>query len=1402
MFGTSSLSVLSSFDHQNQDWKTYKSRLQQWCIANGIDEQSDKAGIKRRAVLLSALTESTYQLASNLALPDDIATKSYESILGILDEHFIPKRCGFAERYNFYAAMQQNGETHGQWAARLRGLAAHCAFKNLEESLLDKFVMGMLRGPERERLFAQEIRELTLSKAVELAESVRCAREGAAAAVVPETSGREGVFKIAQQAKGSADRTAGEKCLVCGYKNHKTSECRFSKFKCRICDRKGHLRRMCPRNKVKHLEQGNDDDEGDDGEFLKNISCPNGEPLYETVCLEGRKFRCEIDSGSPVSVISEKTYKRWFSGVPLSPPAEKLFTYDGGTLNIIGVLNMNVEYLKHLALLSIYVVRDGGPPLLGRDFMREFKLELISTIGYCKNVDVTTVMELTKLFPKLFSNELGCFNKFEISLTLKDNAKPVFIKSRPVPFALKDRINAELERLVSLDILEPVKYSDYASPIVPVLKNDGSVRICADYSCTINKQLLVERYPLPSVQELFTKLHNGEEYSKLDLSMAYMQFRINKKSQKLTCINTPRGLFNYTRLVFGLSSAPAIFQRAMESLVGDMEGVYCYLDDLVLTAENRVLHERKLKEVLCRLQDAGLTLRKDKCAFFQNEVSYLGYTIDKNGIRKNPDKVKAILDAAIPKNLNELQSFLGLINYYRNFVPNASSILSPLHFLLQKGVKWHWNYEQDAAFTCVKKMLASEQVLAHFITDAKTIVTVDASPVGLGAILSQEDRNGVERPVSYASRSLTPAEKKYSQIQKEATAIIFGVKKFHQFLYGRSEPFTLRTDHKPLTVIFGNNRGIPEVTANRLQRYAIFLSAYNYNIEYVNSASNTADFLSRALPVAKPVSEGEEGVRDEVAAYEHISFAVEGCLPVTRQDLQRETACDSILKSVAKYVANGWPRKLSMLSNQSLKPYYLCRNDIALENGILMRGHKVIIPQSVRGRILEELHSSHFGIVKMKADARSRLWFPGIDAELEKLAGTCRVCAQLRPSPPRAALAPWPYPDAAFHRIHLDFFGPLNNKVYLIIVDAYSKWIECYDMNRNSSSKAVIAKLCEFMSRFGVPKTIVSDNGTAFASQEFSNFCMLNDITQLFSPIYHPSSNGQAESFVKIVKKGIKTIFSSGCRTDEIPIRLAKFLFDYRNSVNSTTGTSPAQLVFGHPLRSRLDLLTVNTSPSQSELPLLISNKQSSQAKNYGGKITRDLEPGEQVWFKQYINKSKSYWAKGVVIKKTGKVMYDISFPDQNKIIKRHKNQLYVFKGESGPSENSHTFDVWDIPDPRNSDCGSEATTAGSKGALVTATGSAPPAEVGSSSSSHTCQPAGTTQSGEAETMGSADQDQITATISPQSAEPVTPTSCSASSGRNSPQFSTPQPISPTLDKPAPGRPRRNKPSIDFRKFF
>lgn len=401
------------------------------------------------------------------------------------------------------------------------------------------------------------------------------------------------------------------------------------------------------------------------------------------------------------------------------------------------------------------------------------------------------------------------------------------------------------------------------------------------------------------------------------------------------------------------------------------------------------------------------------------------------------------------------------------------------------------------------------------------------------------------------------AEKKYSQIQKEATAIIFGVKKYHQYLYGRSEPFVLRTDHKPLTIIFGKNRGIPEVSANRLQRYAIFLSAYNYEIKFITSAANTADFLSRAVPnngCGSSVSDRQHalGLRDTAT---YVNFVIDGCLPVTADELQLQTEKDPVLKSVCKFVQTGWPCKVT---DDLIKPYFLCRMQISPENGILLRGHKVIIPGKLRKKILNELHSSHFGIVKMKAEARARFWFPGIDAALEKLVGACDICAQLRPSPPRAPLAPWPHPPYPFHRIHMDFLGPMCNKMLLVIVDAYSKWVECYVMHNNITTKAILTKLSDFMSRFGTPQTIVTDNGTSFASQEFTNFCKLNAISHLFSPVYHAMSNGQAESFVKIIKKGINSILMSGCK-DDFQNRLSKYLFDYRNSINSTTETSPAQ---------------------------------------------------------------------------------------------------------------------------------------------------------------------------------------------------------------------------------------------------
>lgn len=233
--------------------------------------------------------------------------------------------------------------------------------------------------------------------------------------------------------------------------------------------------------------------------------------------------------------------------------------------------------------------------------------------------------------------------------------------------------------------------------------------------------------------------------------------------------------------------------------------------------------------------------------FFQKRVTYLGHVIDKHGLRKCSQKVDAITKASRPSNVTELKRFLGMVNYYRNFVPRASTILAPLNSLLREGTQWEWGEKQQQAFETIKKELCSERVLTHFDPSASLILTVDASPVGFAAVLSQVGRDRVEKPLAFASRSLSKSEENYSQLHKEATAIIFGIKKFHQYLYGREDPFILRTDHRPLLAIFGENKGISVMTAFRLIRYSIFLSAYNYRIQYISSKNNpVADYFSRA----------------------------------------------------------------------------------------------------------------------------------------------------------------------------------------------------------------------------------------------------------------------------------------------------------------------------------------------------------------------------------------------------------------------------------------------------------------------------------------------------------------------------------------------------------------------------
>ena len=590
-----------------------------------------------------------------------------------------------------------------------------------------------------------------------------------------------------------------------------------------------------------------------------------------------------------------------------------------------------------------------------------------------------------------------------------------------------------------------------------------------------------------------------------------------------------------------------------------------------------------------------------------------------------------------------------------------------------------WGKLQNDAFTKIKQELISDRVLAHYNPELTTIVTADAGPAGLGAVLAQRQADGSERVVAYASRSLSKAERNYAQIQKEATAIVFAVKKFHHYLYGRTFPFTLRTDHKPLLSIIGTKKGIPELAANRLQRYALFLSAYNYNIEYVKGENNTADFLSRSVPIENNIEIDDKGI-DKSSIVHFISDIF--LKPITVNEIRKETERDEILRIVINHLKNGWPRNVN---DVKLRPYFLCRLELSLENGCLLRGHKVIIPAVFRDRLLNELHSSHFGIVKIKMEARSRMWWPNIDKQIEEKVGSCSLCTSFRCAPPRAPLAPWPYPERPWERVHLDFFT-LHAKNFLIVVDAHSKWIECYPMS-STNSDAVIMKLYELFSRFGLVHTLVTDNATNFTSNQFNNFCISNNIKHVTIAPYHPASNGQAENTVKTVKKALKIILKTESNQRDINVKLLKFLFDYRNSTHCTTGYSPAELMLGRKLLSTLDFLkNTRTSPNSMSLAFAakaaVNYKQDLQSKQYGGVRNVCFKIGDQVLVKHFYNNGNKYtWHLGIIRNKIGSRLFMVYIPVLNVLIKKHFDQLLKYTGvtcfpktdDDGPVANSET---------------------------------------------------------------------------------------------------------------------------------
>ena len=621
-----------------------------------------------------------------------------------------------------------------------------------------------------------------------------------------------------------------ERCSRCGRTNHAANSCKFSDATCHNCGKKGHIAPACRSNKSrkssKYQQQhhstkfvdANSDDSGPDEIQLYAVgsSTKSSPPIMVNVQVQGEDLPMEVDTGAAVSIISETTWKNIFPNTELSRSDLILSTYSNEHLTVVGERVVDVVYGKQKAQLVLIIVAGSGPTLFGRNCLQHLRLNW-------KRIAVVTTppkqVSLSNLFaehPSIFREELGMIKPYQATLQVCSEAQPNFFKTRSVPFAIKGAIEAELDRLEASDALQKVAHSDWAAPIVPVPKKDGKFRICGDYKVPVNQALEIDQYPLPKPEDLFATLAGGKKFTKLDLSQAYQQLALDDDSRKLVTVNTHRGLYRYTRLPFGIASAPAIFQKLMDTVLRDILNVICYLDDILVTGKSDDDHLHTLGIVVRRLDDHGFRVKKEKCAFLQPYVEYLGHKINCEGLQALPSKIAAITQAPTPHNVQELISFLGLLNYYGKLIRNLSTIVHPLNSLLQAHKRWLWTLECEQAFKKAKEELSSSAVLVHYDPNLPMTLAGDASAYGIGAVISHTLPDGSERPIIYASRSLSPSERNYAQLEKEALSLIFGVKKFHQYLYGRK--FQLVTDHKPLTAILGPKKGIPSLAAARLQR--------------------------------------------------------------------------------------------------------------------------------------------------------------------------------------------------------------------------------------------------------------------------------------------------------------------------------------------------------------------------------------------------------------------------------------------------------------------------------------------------------------------------------------------------------------------------------------------------------
>ena len=609
-----------------------------------------------------------------------------------------PKRFVVRERFKFWSDMSRKpGETLQELATRIRQDAATCDFASIknpqDEALRQRFICSVNNEAVLKALFRIKDDELSFAKAIQTAIETEDAAKVAKETMYGPASGH---FKKPQLNKLDTKKKIFKKivCYRCG-KNHLAPDCPHKESKCNFCHIKGHLESVCRKKKVKTIKTS-----------VKAIKSCSYTLKFESETSKPVRLTAMVDTGSAISGLTETFFKEHFPSSVLNSEPQTLHNFDGTPLKAPALGTFKAPLLKAGRKINavFYVLPDNYGPVIGQNVISLLRLKIngedmsVNSINPKQSDLARECDKLCDTYSNIFRDELGCLKDFELEVKFKENSSPIFQKPRNVPFAIKSDLSQGYQTGIQKGIFTKVSFNEYGTPVVPIRKSTGKIRICGDYKATINKQLEPNRYPIPLPSDLMQKLGGGQYYSKIDLADAYNQIKLKSDSAKKLALSTHQGVLLQNRLPFGITSAPGYFQQIMDNLTCDLPGTAAYLDDILVSGKTADDHMQNLENLFQRLSDKNLRCKKEKCVFAQSSVEYLGFSISKDGIHKT-DKIDAIINMPAPTSVTQLKSFLGQVQFYNKFLSDASTTLEPLYNLTRKNTPWFWGKKEQEVFS-------------------------------------------------------------------------------------------------------------------------------------------------------------------------------------------------------------------------------------------------------------------------------------------------------------------------------------------------------------------------------------------------------------------------------------------------------------------------------------------------------------------------------------------------------------------------------------------------------------------------------------------------------------------------------------------------------------------------------